>query len=85
MQHFWNKWPKTYISKLQQSTKWNEHDHELIKLLVLMLCREDGLPPLRWRIDRIFQTHPGTDNIVRAVIIKTFTGNYKRPVVRLLR
>lgn len=78
-----DKWSKEYITNLQQRTKWKEHHHELIKSGVLVLYREGGLPPLKWRIGRVLQTHPGTDNIVRAVTIKTATGNYKCLVAKL--
>lgn len=83
IQQFWDKWAKEYISHLQLRTKWKENCHTLLKPGVLVLSREDGLPPLKWRIGRVLQIHPGADNIVRAVTIKTSTGTYKRPVVKL--
>lgn len=56
---------------------------ELIRPGVLVLCREDGLPPLKWRIGRVIQVHPGINNTLRAVIIKTSIGDYKRPLAIL--
>ncbi|XP_045463807.1 uncharacterized protein LOC123673366 [Harmonia axyridis] len=83
LQHFWTKWKNEYISSLQQRTKWKERCNDLLKIGVLVLCKEDGLPPLKWRIGRVIEIHPGKDNIIRAVTIKTATGIFKRPAVKL--
>ncbi|KAJ8937158.1 hypothetical protein NQ318_009324 [Aromia moschata] len=43
----------------------------------------DSSPPLHWRVGRVFETHPGSDNVVRVVTLKTALGTLKRPVVKL--
>ncbi|VEN58681.1 unnamed protein product [Callosobruchus maculatus] len=82
-QHFWDRWSKEYVSHLQHRTKWKENFSQKLQVGTLVLVKEDGLPPLKWRIGRIIKLHPGADNIVRAVTLKTCTGEYKRPVVKL--
>lgn len=61
------------ISHLQR-VKWKEHSNALLKPGVLVMCKGDNLPPLKWSISRIINTHPSKDNIVRTVTLKTFTG-----------
>lgn len=41
------------------------------------------MPPQRWKLGRVQQVLPSSDNLVRTVIIKTPTGIYKRPIVKL--
>ncbi|KAJ8960221.1 hypothetical protein NQ318_003945 [Aromia moschata] len=43
----------------------------------------DSSPPLHWRVGRVLETHPGSDNVVRVVTLKTALGTLKRPVVKL--
>ena len=45
--------------------------------------KDDRLAPLHWKLGRVIQTHPGSDNHVRVVTVKTSDGEYKRPVVKL--
>ena len=46
----------------------------------MVTLREDNLPPLRWLMGRIVETHPGDDDIVRVVSVRTKNGIYKRNV-----
>ncbi|GIY59832.1 reverse transcriptase [Caerostris darwini] len=45
--------------------------------------RVDNLPPAKWKMGRIIQLHPGLDNIVRVVTIKTADGTFKRNITKL--
>lgn len=38
---------------------------------------------MRWPLGRIVEVFPGKDGIVRAVSVKTKTGTYSRPVVKV--
>ncbi|KAJ8962073.1 hypothetical protein NQ318_018022 [Aromia moschata] len=42
--------------------------------------QHDSSPPLHWRVGRVLEIHPGSDNIVRVVTLKTALGTLKRPV-----
>jgi hypothetical protein len=80
-QHFWKKWSRDYLTTLQNRTKSAGQSKIIIGMLVLV--REDNLPPTQWLVGRIVQLHPGQDGIVRVVSLKTKNGIYKRPVVKI--
>lgn len=81
--HFWAKWSKEYIGELQQRTKW-KIGSEAIKVGVLVLLKDDNLPPARWLTGRIQDIHPGVDNITRVVTVKCSNGAIiKRAVTKV--
>lgn len=49
----------------------------------LVVIREDNLAPLRWKMGRITEVHPGADGVVRVVTVKTASGFLKRAVEKL--
>ncbi len=48
-----------------------------------MLIKVDRLAPMQWRLGRILQLHPGKDGLVRVLTVKTSTGQFRRPVVKI--
>jgi hypothetical protein len=50
---------------------------------VLVVLVEDNLPPLQWRLGRVVEVHPGADNIVRVLSIKTISGVVKRAIKKV--
>lgn len=80
---FWRRWKKEYLPQLQKRTKW----FTLQRVMVvgdLAILKDDNLPPLKWKMVRVVETHPGDDGVVRAVSVKTPKGTIlKRPVVKL--
>ncbi|XP_057659310.1 uncharacterized protein LOC130895779 [Diorhabda carinulata] len=83
LQRFWSRWTKEYISHLQTRVKWKINHPQLLRVGTLVIVKEDGLPPLKWKLGRILQIHPGVDNIIRSVTIRTATTELKRPVVKI--
>lgn len=81
-QHFWKRWQMEYLSELQVRTKWRQNTTSL-KVGDLVLMSEDSLPPLCWRTGRVTKLYPGADGISRVADVKTTTGCYRRPLVRL--
>lgn len=81
-QHFWNRWSKEYLTRLQQRPKWTKSRSNL-QLDDLVLIKEDNVPPMKWCTGRVVELHPGKDGLVRVVTLKTAGGNFKRPVVKL--
>ncbi|KAJ8956901.1 hypothetical protein NQ318_014319 [Aromia moschata] len=73
-QHFWKRWNLEFLHTLQQRSKWTDPSTPIKTI---------HLPPLHWRVGRVFETHPGSDNVVRVVTLKTALGTLKRPVVKL--
>lgn len=83
-QDFWKRWSKEYISELQVRTKWKTNNQSAIRVGVLVLVKDDNLPPLKWKLGRITEVHPGTDGIIRVVSLKTNRGTIvKRAVSRV--
>ncbi|XP_011858236.1 PREDICTED: uncharacterized protein LOC105555806, partial [Vollenhovia emeryi] len=82
-QHFWERWSKEYLNELQQKYKWFIKDETNVKIGSLVMLKEDNMPPMRWIIGRIVALHPGDDNIVRVVTVKTNSGLYKRSIRKL--
>lgn len=81
-QDFWSKWSKEYMHTLQQRMKWHDKQPNIVKgALVLILNEQTG--PMKWPLARIVDTHPGSDGVCRVVTVRTSTGLYKRPVVKL--
>ncbi|XP_076660392.1 uncharacterized protein LOC143363737 [Halictus rubicundus] len=78
----WKAWSNDYIHSLQQRTKWRTASH-LAKVGRIVLLRNALAPPCKWELARIIKCHPGEDNIIRVVTIKTANSEYKRPIVKL--
>ncbi|XP_045534866.1 uncharacterized protein LOC123721177 isoform X2 [Papilio machaon] len=76
-QHFWRRWSKEYISELQLRTKWRS-DLNPLQEGVLVILKEDNLPPLKWRLGRVVAVHPGADGVSRVADVRTATGVVRR-------
>lgn len=81
-QHFWQRWQKEYVNELITRSKWKSGSSE-IKIGTLVVLKEDNLPPLHWKLGRIYETHPGPDGVIRVVTVKTTNGTYKRSIKQL--
>ncbi|XP_067142348.1 uncharacterized protein [Centruroides vittatus] len=83
LQHFWRRWKREYLVRLQQRPKWAAK-RENIKIGELVLLKEDDLPPTKWKMARVCELHPGEDNCVRVVTVKLASGQQlKRPIVKI--
>lgn len=82
-QHFWQRWSKEYIGELQTRAKWKQRAEELVQTGVLVLVKDDNLPPLKWKLGRIIEIFPGQDGIVRVAAVKTDTSIIKRAISKL--
>lgn len=78
-QDFWRRWQREYLMELQRRNKWTGETGNL-KVGTLVLLKEDNLPPLQWAIGRIISVHPGEDDVVRVVNVRTVRGTFKRSV-----
>lgn len=83
VQQFWNRWSRDYLHTLHQRHKWKFQVQMKDLLGSLAVLKEDGLPPLQWQLGRIIALHPGSDNVVRVVSIKTKNGVLKRSIVKV--
>jgi Family of unknown function (DUF5641) len=69
-QSFWKRWSTQYLTQLQHRRKWKSVQENL-KVGQLVLLAEDQVPPLFWPLARICEIHPGSDEMVRVVTLKT--------------
>ncbi|CAG7831727.1 unnamed protein product [Allacma fusca] len=67
---------------LQQRPKWWIAQPNL-KKGAIVLVKDDNLPPFKWKMGRVAEVHPDSNNLVRVATIKTAQGEIKRPVVKL--
>lgn len=81
-QEFWRRWSTEYLQQLQHRHKWDSQSPNA-KPGMLVIIKEDNLPPLEWPLGRIIKCYLGPDNRVRVVDIKTATGVCKRAIHRL--
>ncbi|UYV84003.1 hypothetical protein LAZ67_X000860 [Cordylochernes scorpioides] len=79
---FWKRWSGEYINSLQQKGKWRQKKLNL-EVDQLVLIKEDGTPPMRWRLGRIIEVFPGSDKVVRVALVRTARGVFKRPITKL--
>ncbi|XP_011861959.1 PREDICTED: uncharacterized protein LOC105558722, partial [Vollenhovia emeryi] len=83
-QDFWRRWSAEYLTSLQGKTKWKTEKPN-IAINDIVLIQEPNLPPLKWKIGRVIETHKGIDDKVRVVTLKTATGYLKRAINRLCK
>ncbi|XP_008181657.1 uncharacterized protein LOC103309000 [Acyrthosiphon pisum] len=85
MQTFWNRWSKEYLPQVQPRGKWTSKGTQLKKGDVVII-KDDCLPPTKWKLGLVTETHPGVDGLVRVVTLRTATGaQMRRPTVKLCR
>lgn len=79
---FWASWRHDYLQTLHQRPKWRV-TQQLAKIGQLVLLRDSNAPPSHWALGRIIQCHPGNDQLIRVVTVRTATAEYKRPIAKL--
>ncbi|XP_018571541.1 uncharacterized protein LOC108911166 [Anoplophora glabripennis] len=82
VQHFWSRWKKEYLSELHQRQK-NHRGPQFVNVGDLVLLRDENLPPLRWRLGRVKELHPGAHGIARVITIQTANGPTKRAATQV--
>jgi Family of unknown function (DUF5641) len=82
-QHFEKRFKTEYLQHLQKRTKWTKTtpNPEVGQFCLLVV---DTQPASKWPTGEIIEVHPGKDNLVRKVTVKTEDGIYQRPVVKII-
>lgn len=81
-QHFWDRWSKEYLNIIQQRNKWSTTQPN-ISIGDLVLLRDERTSPSTWPLGRVVDRHPGSDQIVRVVTVKTQNSTFKRPITKV--
>ncbi|XP_058810131.1 uncharacterized protein LOC131675240 [Phymastichus coffea] len=79
---FWKQWSTDYLQHLQERGKWR-NPNENFKVGQLVLIKDDRYPPSKWPLGRIIEVHPGPDNLVRVVTVKTVSNLLRRHIARM--
>ncbi|XP_062703843.1 uncharacterized protein LOC134286271 [Aedes albopictus] len=69
-QQIWKRWSTDYLSTLQSRNKWTRQRNNL-SVGTMVLLKEDNIPPLKWRLGRVTEIHPGPDGNTRVVTVRT--------------
>ena len=80
--HFWSRRSLEYVTSLRRYIKWHKPSRNL-KIGDLVVLQDDGRAPMKWPLFRVIEVNLGIDGIVRVATVKTCTGAYKRPIVKL--
>jgi len=79
---FWHRWIREYLPELQERKKW-QHEEKNVKEGDLVLLAEDGVKRGQWPLGRVERAFPGSDGHVRSALVKTASGKFHRPIVKL--
>ncbi|XP_073817221.1 uncharacterized protein [Musca autumnalis] len=82
-QQFCQRWKDEYLKELHKRHKW-QFPVDNLKEGMMVVIKEDNIPPNSWRLGRITNTFPGRDNLVRIVEVKTERGTITRPITKLV-
>lgn len=82
MQEFWDRWQHEYLTTLTNRTKWTEVKRNF-QVGDLVILKEDNVPPLKWKLARVQEVFLGKDKQVRSVVVRTASGVFRRPIVKL--
>ncbi|XP_062539283.1 uncharacterized protein LOC134207593 [Armigeres subalbatus] len=83
VQQFWIRWRNEYLQELQRDSKLLRSRNDEISPGRMVIVVDELQPPLRWPLARITAVHPGKDNIVRVVSLRTARGIIKRPTAKI--
>ena len=81
---FRHQWRREYLPTLQARQKWTK-DVPNLQVNDLVVLEEPPVPPLTWPLGRIAEVFAGDDSVVRSDLVRTSTGSYRRPSVKVLR
>ncbi|XP_044574020.1 uncharacterized protein LOC123258213 [Drosophila ananassae] len=82
LQGFWKQWHMEYLTSLQHRPKWMNKSVNMAKDDIVLL-KDSHTPPAAWPLGRVIETYPGKDGMVRAVRLRTPTGETTHPIVKL--
>ena len=81
-QQFWKRWTQEYVNRLQSRPKWLKPQKNF-EVGDLVLIFDERLLPGQWPLARVVEIHPGPDNRVRVVSVRSKDKIYKRPISKI--
>ncbi|XP_033212395.1 uncharacterized protein LOC117169990 [Belonocnema kinseyi] len=80
---FWKCWNCEYLNEMNVRSKWHTGSADLIRIGSLVVLKDENLPPLRWKLGRIIEVHPGDDGIIRVATLKSKSDVFERGVKKI--
>ena len=80
---FWVRWRRELLPSLQCRVKWQQNQRNLTVGDIVAVV-EDDCPRTRWPLGRVVAAHAAADGFVRRVRVRVGSGEYERPVHRLI-
>ncbi|XP_065087718.1 uncharacterized protein LOC135709340 [Ochlerotatus camptorhynchus] len=81
-EQFWRQWSRDYLLNLQLRGKNRQRQPNIRPGMIVVLEQKD-IPPQCWKMGKVVQIYPGSDNLVRAVDINVEGCIYRRAVSKL--
>lgn len=78
---YWDRWLHEYLPSLAKRSKWSEAVKNVKEGDIVMIAEDDQ--KAKWKKGVVLKTHVGKDGQVRSAVVKTASGEYTRPVVKL--
>ncbi|XP_065093149.1 uncharacterized protein LOC135713840 [Ochlerotatus camptorhynchus] len=82
VQKFWSHWRKEHLQEMLRDTKFAARNNE-IQPGRMVIVADESLPAIRWPLARIVTVHPGKDDLVRVVSLRTAKGIIKRAIHKI--
>lgn len=82
-QQYCVRWKNEYLAELHKRHKWQLPSPNLEENMMVVI-KDDNLPPNSWRLGRISKVYTGPDKRVRVVDIRTARGPVTRPINKLI-
>nr|CAI5856921.1 unnamed protein product [Callosobruchus analis] len=82
-QQFWKRWSLEYVSELQLRKKWIVNDNRKLEPGILVLIKQDNLPPMKWKLGRVLSVSSDVDGVPRVARLKTDSGEIQRAFSKL--
>ena len=80
---FWKRWTRDVFPSLIPRKKWNTEKRN-VQVDDFVIVQTPNAIRGNWNIGRIVNVYPGQDGKVRNVRVKTGTGEYDRPVTKIV-
>ena len=81
---FWSRWRKEYVQQLQPRSKWIGIKPDL-RVGDVVIIKDDCLPRNEWRLARVRQMYPSSDDRVRKVQLSLSDGSVMdRPIHKMV-
>ena len=80
----WQRWLSEYVPTLNKRVKWHAAPEYSLKTGDMVWLVESTSPRRHYPLARIMSLNYGKDNTARSANLRTVSGNYTRPLVKLV-